>query len=240
MHQRLISVLLINTLFAVSQASAHYLWVVIDKTPGDAAANIYFEESPAAGDGHYLEPFVKSGKTWIRTVENVKPQLLAAQEIHEKPKKKRWLVVALPHTAPRSVDSYGKFGVYRYGKTDVLLHYYARNLDVQTHEDLHELARAKQMELDIVPHDEGDELSLSVFWRGAPAAKRLVYVRGPKGFRQNVKTDDRGKLRIKIKTPGKYLFRTYVEENKAGQDGGKDYSAIRHHATMAISLPLKK
>ena len=58
--------------FTVSMPStfAHYLWVIVDgKAAENAAANIYFEEGPAPGDGHYLDPILKSNKTWVRTVE---------------------------------------------------------------------------------------------------------------------------------------------------------------------------
>ena len=139
-----------------------------------------------------------------------------------------------------SIDSYGKFGVYTYGKTEVLLHYYARMIDVKTHDDLHELARAEQMKLDIVPHDHGDELELTVFWQGKPAANRPVFVRGPQNLRKNLNTDANGELHLKIENPGQYMFRTNVEEDKQGTDGDRRYDLIRHNGTLVITLPLTK
>jgi hypothetical protein len=133
--------LLLNVVGLASVASAHYLWVAIEKKSGEGeVANIYFEEGPAPGDGGYLDPIAASAKTWIRTVDSPKPALLKTSEATAP--NKRWLTADVAKAAPRSVDCYAKFGVYRYGQTDVLLHYYARHLDVSTHEDLHELSRA--------------------------------------------------------------------------------------------------
>jgi hypothetical protein len=221
-----------------SVASAHYLWFAVEKQPEGEAANIYFEEGPAAGDGHYLDPIAASAKVWLRTVDSPKPALLKASE--STAPNKRWLTAAVAKPAPRSVDCYAKFGVYRYGQTDVLLHYYARHLDVSTHEDLHELSRAEQLDLDIVPHDHADEVELTVLWKGKPAADRQVLIRGPQKFQQNLKTDAKGRVEFKPPAAGKYLFRTNVEEATPGKEGDKEYSLIRHHATMLLTLPLQK
>ena len=164
----------------VSFASAHYLWVIVDgKIAGIGAADIYFEEGPAPGDGHYLEPILQTNKVRVRTVEQLEGKPVTAKDISKE--KHRWLQATLTEAAPRSIDVYAKFGVYSYGKTDVLLHYYARTLDVKTHEDLHELGRAEDMALDIVPHDFGKQMTLRVLWQGKPVSDRIVHVRGPKG-----------------------------------------------------------
>lgn len=239
MGKKIVCALLMNMIGLMSVASAHYLWVSVDPKVGEyGTTNIYFEEGPAPGDGQYLDPFVKAGKTWIRTVNDVKPKLLPIKEATAP--KQRWLSAPLPNAAPRSIDSYGMYGVYTYGKTEVLLHYYARLLEVDSHDDMHELARAEQMDLDIVPHDHGDEIELTVLWKGQPVAKRPVYLRGPKNFRQTVETDENGEVRFKAEAPGQYLLRTFVEENKQGMDGDRKYDLIRHNGTLALRLPLKK
>ncbi len=212
--------------------------IVDDKAGPKGTVNVYFEDGAAPGDGSYLDAIAKYGKTWIRTVANPKPTLIAMKETTQE--KLRWLTAPAPDVAPLSIDSYSKFGVYRYGKTDVLLHYYTRTLQVDSHDDLHELSRAKQLDLDIVAHDEGDKMELTILWKGKPAKDRIVHVRGPKNFQENPKADERGKVRFTIKNPGNYVFRTNVEETMAGKDDGKDYSLIRHHATMSMMLPLKK
>lgn len=220
-----------------SQATAHYLWVTIDAKSGDhGTTNIYFEGGPSAGDGQYLDPFVERGTTWIRTLGQSKPTELKVADT--KKADKRWLSGALTAPGPRSIDSYCKWGVYRYGDTDVLLHYYARNLDIEDHDDLHELGRAEQMKLDIVPHDEGSSLQLKVLWDGKPVTKRPVSVRGPGGFKANLTTDSSGYVQFEPKAKGRYTFHTNVEEKQSGTQDGKTYQLVRHHGTLIMNLPL--
>ena len=233
------AVFLICLLWPVPHASAHYLWVEIDAEADEhGMAVIYFEEAPAPGDGHYLDHFTSSGKIWFRSVEQIEPKRLKPMDIRNGGK--RWLAASLPAGAPRSISMYGKFGVYRYGQTDVLLHYYARQLDVQTHEDLHELGRAEHMRLDILPHDSGSEVQLTVLWRGKPAAERMVYIRGPRKFRKNIRTDQYGHVLFSLDKAGKYTFRTSVEEATPGEENGYAYALVRHNATLIVCLPMGK
>lgn len=220
-------------------ACAHYLWVTIDAKTGEhGTTNVYFEGGPGPGDGSYLDRFVSRGKTWIRTLGQKEPVELKVQDIKKKEANKRWLSAALTAPGPRSVDSFSTFGVYRYGETDVLLHYYGRNLEVDDHDDLHELGRSKQMLLDFVPHDNAGAMELTVLFEGKPAADRGVTIRGPGGFKKNLKTNDKGRVEFKPEGKGRYWFRTSVEVKESGTDNGETYQLIRHHATMIMNLPL--
>jgi hypothetical protein len=218
-------------------AWAHYLWVTVEGEGGEyGSAKIYFEEGPSAGDGHYLDHFTGSSKTWFRTLERIEARLIPTSELRDG--EKRWLAAKLPGAAPRGVDCYGKFGVYRYGNTPVLLHYYARCLDVTSHEALHELSRADHMDLDIALHDHEDKVDLQVLWRGKPAGGRMIYIRGPQRFRKNLVTDEDGKAQFTPVSPGRYTFRTSVEQATAGREGDEQYDLIRHNGTLVVNLPL--
>ncbi len=200
-------------LFVSQSAWAHYLWVTVDKkTDKPAVANLYFEGGPGAGNGKYLEPFIKHGVMWIRTLENGEPKKLK-MEVAEKPKK-RWLTAKLEKSSPVAIESYGKWGVYRYGKTDVLLHYNAKNLDVSNAEELSQFARAKHLSLDIVPKLGKDCVEVQVLWKDKPAGGRSVYIRGAGGFKKTVKTDKEGIARFEPKEAGRYTLRTNVEERR--------------------------
>lgn len=238
MHHRSLTFVLIAialTTFS-AQVDAHYLWVVVDPQSDQKVANIYFEELPKAGDGHYLDHFLGSSKVWIRTIEQPSPDPITATEISKD--KERWMQAALPKTSEFSVDSYGKFGVYAYGKTKVLLHYYAKNLVVSSHDAVHELGPAEQMDLDLVPHSFGSKLDLTLRWKGHPVGGRMVFVRGPKGFRKNIRTDDKGSIELDSLAPGKYSFRSSVEENVAGTEGDEKYELVRHNITLICQFPL--
>ena len=90
MPTRLLLALLFNAICIIPPARAHYLWATIDGNAGEhGTTNVYFEHSPAVGDGHYLDRFVKGGKTWIRTVEHIEPQVMTIKDHREG--NKRWL-----------------------------------------------------------------------------------------------------------------------------------------------------
>ena len=223
-----------------TSASAHYLWVRVEgNADGNTTANVYFEELPYPGDGHYLAPFVKRGKTWVRTAKEDRKEL-PIKEINLEKKKQRWLQSELKNSQPGSIESYGKWGVYQYGKTYVLLHYYARTLTGTSTEEINKLAKAPQMKADLVPHLSGQSVTLTLLWDGKPVPNRTVYIRGPKRFRQNVKTDKEGQVTFKAEGEGIYALRSSVEFKESGTFEEKAYTVIRHNTSLVLSLPLKK
>ncbi|MCH7729324.1 MAG: hypothetical protein IH991_23030 [Planctomycetes bacterium] len=223
---------LVIALFSVSNAFAHYLWVTVDSS---GKTNIYFEGGPGPGDGKYLDPFIERGKSWFRTANDPKPKELELQ-VTKKPGK-RWLSAELPKGGDRAIEMYGKWGVFRYGNTDVLLHYYGRHLNVSSNESLKKLSSATHLDLDIVLTPTNDGLRLQVLWKGKPAAGRSVNLRGP-GLNKNLKTDDKGTASFKPEKSGRYTLRTSVEEDRVGKDDGKDFQKVRHHCTLTVNLPV--
>lgn len=223
-----------------SVASAHYLWVAIDDKAGDhGTAKIYFEHSAAAGDGHYLDHFTTGSQTWIRTTTQKKPQTISLEDT--KSGEKRWLQAALENPGPRSIDMHAKFGVYFYGKTPVLLHYYGRRLDVNSAKELDQLARSQQMDFDLVPIWEDGHLTITVLWKGEPVVDQEVAIFGPKKFSQKPKTDENGQVRFTATEPGQYRIRSLAEVHTAGtDDDGQKYEFIRHNGTLILDLPLQK
>lgn len=229
------------TLLIVSLLStpmlAHYLWVTVDNKSGEhGIVNIYFEGGPGAGDGQYLDPFIKRGKTWVRTLKDDKAVEIKVADTTKEDK--RWLSAELAKPGPRSVDMFGMWGVYRYGTTDVLLHYYARHIEADDHDDLHVLERAPHLNLDIVPHIEAGTMTLKVLWKGKPAADCTIAVRGPGGFKLSPKTNKFGVVSFKVENDGRYTFRTSVEQQESGTQDGKEFQLKRHHATLVMTLPI--
>lgn len=235
------AILFLLSLACVSVAAkvnAHYFWISVDRVPEKMkGTNIYFEESPNPGDGHYLDHFLGKSDVWVRTIEQPSPASIEAREI--KQGDRRWMRVELPESEEYSVDAYGKFGVYEYGTKKVLLHYYARNFSVESHDAMHELGRAEQMDLDLVPHQHGGQIEFTLLWKGEPVADRMVFVRGPNGFRRNVKTDSRGKVEVTLPSEGELTLRSSVEFPTLGREDGESYEAIRHNITFLMPLQSK-
>ncbi|WP_236618248.1 hypothetical protein [Rhodopirellula europaea] len=220
-------------LFVASPANAHYLWISVDREPAkNVGTNIYFEEAPHPGDGSYLNHFLGKSDVWIRTIEHPNPTPIRAVEM--KQRDKRWMRTALPSADEFSVDAYGKFGVYSYGQTKVLLHYYARTLSVDSHDAMHELGRAEQMDLDLLPHDEGDQFEFTLLWLGKPVAGRMVFVRGEDGFRKNTKTDASGRIQLQRPPNGDLTLRSSVEFSTPGKEAGEHYEKVRHNITLVL------
>ena len=118
------SLALFAVLVAASSAHAHYPWIKIDPAGGkQGTVQFFFEHGPKPGDGAYLDPFVERGQFWLASTGDEAKQI----ELQDtKEGKLRWLQAELAAPAPRGIDLYTKWGVYRYGQTDTLLHYYAR------------------------------------------------------------------------------------------------------------------
>lgn len=221
-----------------SSAWSHYLWVVVDAKSGEhGTVNVYYEGGPGPGDGQYLDRFIQRSTTWIRTADADRPAELKTKET--KSPGKRWLSAPLPSGGPRSIESSGTFGVYRYGDTDVLLHYYGKNFDVRSGDELKKLGRAEQLDLDVVPQAVDGRAGFQVLWKGKPATGRPVAVRGPGGFKAQLTTDDEGRVHFEPKGKGRYTLRTSFEQKETGTDKGQEYQLIRHHATVLINLPVK-
>lgn len=218
-------------------ASSHYLWVDLDQNSGEyGTINVFYEGGPGPGDGQYLDPFIQRGSTWIRTLTVDEPVLLKMNETTSPGK--RWLSALLTAAGPRSLESYGKWGVYRYGQTDVLLHYYAKHFDVSSRDELNRLGRARQLDLDIAPVADAKGTIFQVLWKGKPVAGRPVAVRGPSGFNARLTTDKDGRFEIEAKKSGRYTIRTSVEQKMNGTDDGKEFQLIRHHGTALLHLPI--
>ncbi|MBM83571.1 MAG: hypothetical protein CMJ78_23675 [Planctomycetaceae bacterium] len=228
-------------LFHVQSVLAHYVWVTVDDKEGDkGTANIYFEGSASPGKGEHLDPFVKRGKIWIRTPDGEAKNLKAIDFKRKvKDREQRWLKATLPDSGPRSVDMYGKWGVYAYGKTNVLLHYYGRAIQFGTNDELAKLSRAKHMNFEIAPTVVDGTLQVQVLFKGEPKAKASVRIRGPKGFNKTLTTSEDGIVTLPkdATAKGKYSFYSKTEFKTEGKDDGKDYSIIRHHATLLLTIP---
>ncbi|MCD0462786.1 DUF4198 domain-containing protein [Roseiconus lacunae] len=214
-------------------ANAHYLWISVDhEQEPNTGTNIYFEESARPGDGHYLDHFLGKSDVWIRTIEDPAPEPIRAKEVNEG--ELRWMQVGLPKAEEYSVDSYGKFGVYEYGTTKVLLHYYARNLRVKSHDAMHELGYAEQLNLDLVPHNFGNDYEFTLLWKGKPVPDRMVFIRGADGLRKNVKTDAKGKVKLTRPSNGDLTLRSSVEFATPGEENGEAYELVRHNITLVL------
>ncbi len=263
---RILPLLLLGLLICTSSpAFSHYLWTTIDHDSGELGiTNLYFEDTPKPGIGEYLQPFVDGSQTWVRTLTPESRVPIQLVEVHDQGNK--WLSATLSQSGPRTVETYSKWGVYRFPDTgiDTLLHYYAKHLDVHSSVDLQTLGTSKEFLLDIVPGGyvkpsrffnlnigiqrlsdfinrwTGPSVEIFVRWKGKPSGDTHVTIRGPTGPKIHVKTDSKGYARFQAPETGLYTFLAYIEETDLkGVDQGKPYDVVRHTSSLTIQLPIQ-
>ena len=216
--------------------NAHFLWITIEPGEESRRVNVLFEHALKIEDGHYIPHFIRRGKTWIHNKKGTRELPVKDTKAEEK----RWLSATIQQAAPLSIESYGLFGVYRYGKMDVQLHYYAKNLEVDSIPALKAISHSEKLDLDIVPtQSENGEVTLKVLWKGEPATDRKLTVRGP--TKLDLQTDANGKVTFKPARKGLHSFLTSVEDETPGTDpvDKKDYVKVRHQSTLVMKLPVE-
>ncbi|MGE3809072.1 MAG: hypothetical protein AB7K24_30785 [Gemmataceae bacterium] len=229
MHRFRAMALLAGLLLVAGTARAHYPWFVPTKDP--TKIDLYFEEGPRPGDGEYLPSFLK-GKFWLRT-PGQEPTPIKFEEVNKGGQ--RFLTFTTEAKPPRALEGYCKYGVYKGN----LLFYYFKHLDAQAAKNLKPLARAEQLDYDLVPSWADGSLEVQLLWKGKPKGNQAVAVIGPK-FREQIRSDDSGIVRFKPPASGLYTLRTsFVDAEPAGKDDGNDYKGLRQTATLTINLPVE-
>lgn len=220
-----------------SIAAAHFPWITIDPKAGKhGAVKFYFEHGPKAGDGAYLDPFVERGQMWLQTADGEEAVPLKPEDA--KQGKLRWWQAELTTPVPRAVDLYVKWGVYRYGDKDTLLHYYARNVDANSSDSINALSESKNLDIQLQPQWEGGKLQIRAIRGGEPMAGQEIKYRGPKVSRSYMTGDD-GVAAIPGIKSGRHTFRTEVKlPDESGEFNGKKYVQVHHHSTLIMDLQL--
>ena len=218
---------------AGQSAQAHYPWIKIDQKQGKHGTVLfYFEHGAKPGDGAYLDPFIERGTFWLTTAGGESKEIELADTKEEK---LRWLQTELEQASPRCIDLYTKWGVYRYGQTDTLLHYYARSIDARDAGDVAKLAESKNLKLQLQPQLQGGELTVRVTWDGEPLAKQQINFRSPT-VAKNFTTDDSGVAIMPINRAGNYALRTKLLKKEGGEFLDKEYAEVHHHSTLTMHI----
>jgi len=208
---------------------AHYMWITATNKDGSRTTDLVFEEWVLPGDGGYLDAIVKRAETTLRQPGN-KPQTFELKEI--KQSGKRWMQASGPARLPFALETYVKWGVYRYGKTDTLLHYYAKHVAGNDKS----LLEPGKLAFDISHKVEANKAHLTVTWQGKPLPNAKIYIRGSKDTRSLV-TNKSGNATLVLTRPALYTFRTKVIKNdESGEFEGKKYTAVHHNSTLTVHL----
>lgn len=228
------STILFAGVFALAMtasAQAHFLWLVV-KPVADrdtAAAHVYFSESPEPDDLALLE---RLGKVSIRELaprsEPETIELKLGENSLTAPVKNSNSLYLLKHT----------YGTFTRGESSFLLNYRCKT-GPELGNRAWEQDTKDQLDLDLVPTREGDEVKVQVFWKKKPASGIQVVAVNPSFQDQELETDQNGFVSIEGTEPGLYTFRARYIDETAGTHDGKAYSASRFYTTLTLPVPEK-
>jgi hypothetical protein len=223
----LFSFLLIVLGFITRDASAHFLWLVADKS----TANVYFSETADPGEPHLIAR-IAGTKAWIRNGATQEEQPLALKE--RKDDFGASLVSDATLNGNYSLEAVCDYGVVSKGEKPFLLQYYAKHVGGGQFD---KLGGSPRLSFDIVPRIVDRKLVLSVQWQGKPVSKAEVVTYLPTDDQVELTTNKQGEVELAADQPGLYAIRARYVEDQAGERQGKKYSEVRHYATLTLAVP---
>jgi uncharacterized GH25 family protein len=223
-------------LFAVaSQASAHFVWVAIDKdSSGSPGLFVWFSELAEADSADLLDK-ITTVKVWTHGAkENSQPLKLTKKEEGTGGA----LVAAVPADA-KAASAHINYGVLDRKGDKFLLQYHAKYLDLSA-ANWKALARDEALKFEIVPEAAEKGYTLTVLFHGKPVAGSEVVIFDPTSDETKGTTDEGGRIALPAAKPGLYSIRAKWVVKEAGKQGDKDYPQVNHYSTLALRVPVAK
>src|SRR5688572_13757753 len=145
----------------VSQASAHFVWVAIDKdSSGLPGAFVWFSELAEPDSADLLDK-ITTIKVWSRTNDG-KP---ANVSVTKQAKGEGGALVGKVPTGVAALSAHINYGVLTRGASTFQLQYHAKYLDASA-PAFKALARDEALVFDVVPHGTGKDITLEVLFQG--------------------------------------------------------------------------
>ena len=221
----------------ISPSYAHNLWIVGDAdNKGVGTVHLYFEHHVGPGDGSYLGPIEKNGKTWVRRPDG-KPELITLKMVTQGETKHLAGSSGDVKSGPYAIDHTNLYGIY-HGRLDF---FHGRYIEVKDRKSLEALAESPHLAVQIVPELKDDGLLLKVMYFSVPQPKAKMAVIGPDGVEQKFTANNKGELFVKTDKPGRYHISALVFENQAaGAFERQPFKGIMHGTTLSIKMPIEK
>ncbi|MEX2172791.1 MAG: DUF4198 domain-containing protein [Pirellulaceae bacterium] len=212
-------------------ASAHFVWITIDKdSGGQPQLQVHFSEL-AEPDSADLLDRVSAIEVWTRPAGEQPAKLKLSKQITDSVGS--WVAPVAADTQAASGSI--KYGVLERGGQTFLLWYHAKFIDATA--NLKGLGPDKGLALDIVPQVAEKGYTLEVAFKGKPVAGSEVVVLDPEGNESTAKTDEAGRVSIAGSKPGVYSIRAKWTLAEAGKEGDKAYPQVNHYCTLALRVP---
>lgn len=200
-------------------ADAHFVWVKAEPTASPAVARIYFGEAPEPGEPELIARIAKT-KVWA----DGRPLELAKAE--------DCLEAKLPEPRPAAIDAACDYGIVTKRGPAFLLHYAARTQVRPVASGSAEGEAGEHPRL-LWVQESGAKSVVRAVWRGKPVAKAAVKIYGDEAEPREVETDADGRVAVESIERASLLLKV-VEKNPGSRDG-RDYTEVRHYATLTVS-----
>lgn len=208
-------------------ADAHFVWLNTTTAAGDKTyAFLYFSESADEQD-YRLPERVAAADFWQRTPDGQK-QPLSTEKLETE--ERIGLVAPLTRPEQTVLEATCRYGIYH----GSLLTYYAKHVPSLSDQTAG-LLRSSELALDIVPQVSGEDLQLTVLWKGEPLAGADVVIDAVAGDLVEAVTDEAGRVVFQPKTGGLIGVRAGHQTEDAGELDGTPYKGAAHHATLTLN-----
>jgi uncharacterized GH25 family protein len=220
------------SLAAVSQVSAHFVWVAIDKdSAGAPGLFVWFSELAEADSADLLDK-ISTVKVWTRSAkENSQPLKLT-----KKVEGNGGAWVASVPVGAKAASAHINYGVLDRKGDKFLLQYHAKYLDVSAAE-WKALARDEALKFEIVPESADKGFTLLILFQGKPVAGSEVVIFDPTAVETKCNTDEAGRIALPAGKPGLYSIRAKWVVKEAGKQGDQEYPQVNHYSTLALRVP---
>lgn len=221
-------------LLSAIPARAHFVWVAVQNdSAGQPQAHVWFSEIAEADDEKLID---KIAQTKVSARSIGKEAVLLELQKQLKDGGGAW-VGSVPAGASGALSASCHYGVLDKRGQVFLLEYHAKFLDAG-HPGFKALSRDESLPLDVVPGAVADNRrTLTVLYRGNPAAGSEIVAYDPEGAEETLKTDEKGEVTLAGNKPGLYSIRAKWEVAEAGKEKDKEYKKVVHYCTLALKVP---
>ena len=228
----LLNVFAVTVLCAcANQAHAHFIWLTTAAAEnGRMSVQVHFSEKADDDDSTYLDRLqeiklkrLSRSKSFVDVSLTRTDEALSAK-VAKKPGKPIFIATH-------------DWGVVERGETAFRLAYYAKGGPFISNKAWQQQEAAAALRLDIVPEFDGDQLTVTVRFDGAPISGAQVTVSGAGLEDEKIETDEQGRATLTTTQAGLCSIRARHIEAVGGELQGKKYAETRHYSTAAVKLP---
>lgn len=219
---------LVFSLCLSSIASAHFVWVL----KSGEKVQVCFSESAESSEPELLKN-VAAAKVWAQVSGNrggssmLEVPLTLSEESLTGSVDPKASAIVLSH----------EYGVVTKGDATFLLKYLAKQHVSPLPGQWTAIKDTDRLPLEVTPSWSGHKLTLTVTWKGQPAAGLEVKAAGC-GIDETLTTDDKGVVRCEPKSDGVLSVRAKIVDETSGELNGEKYDSVRTYTTLTLPLTL--